>query len=517
MLAAAVTLLSASALQHADAAVVVSSGTTQNMTCSGGVCAPTAANAVLNAGDLENLLASGNVEITTTGAGVQAKDIDVKAPFGWSSGSALALDASKSIAIDKAVSVSGTAAVSLTTGKKGTLSFGGKGNVTFASLSSSLTINGAAYTLTDSIKSLASAIASNPSGDYALAASYDASQDGIYTSSPIPTTFAGSFEGLGNAISNFSMGASYDTNEGFFAELGASGTIANFGLLNANVGSSVRRATLGAMVGSSDGTITNSYATGNLVDAQADTLGGMVGQNNGTMARCHAAVAIAHTIASAGGLVGYSVGPVSSSSATGDVQSRGTAGGLIGENDAAITDSFATGAVTGEFAGGLVGLNYGPIADSYSSGNVSTRNRRGASGGLVGAAGGAISNSYATGDIRGVTGAWVGGLVGANDAAISDSYSTGAPSGGSYTGGLIGYDETEAGSLSDTYWDTTTSGITDLSQGAGNIANDPGITGLSTQELQSGLPTGFEPTIWSENGDIDDGLPYLLALPPKRR
>jgi hypothetical protein len=190
---------------------------------------------------------------------------------------------------------------------------------------------------------------------------------------------------------------------------------------------------------------------------------------------------------------------------------------LIGENDAAITDSFATGAVTGEFAGGLVGLNYGPIADSYSSGNVSTRNRRGASGGLVGAAGGAISNSYATGDIRGVTGAWVGGLVGANDAAISDSYSTGAPSGGSYTGGLIGYDETEAGSLSDTYWDTTTSGITDLSQGAGNIANDPGITGLSTQELQSGLPTGFEPTIWSENGDIDDGLPYLLALPPKRR
>jgi len=58
-------------------------------------------------------------------------------------------------------------------------------------------------------------------------------------------------------------------------------------------------------------------------------------------------------------------------------------------------------------------------------------------------------------------------------------------------GGLIGYDGAQAGSLSDTYWDTDTSGVTNLSQGPGNITNDPGITGLTTAQFQSGLPQGF--------------------------
>jgi hypothetical protein len=51
--------------------------------------------------------------------------------------------------------------------------------------------------------------------------------------------------------------------------------------------------------------------------------------------------------------------------------------------------------------------------------------------------------------------------------------------------------------------------------GAGNIANDPGITGLSTAQLQSGLPAGFDPTVWGENANINSGLPYLLANPPR--
>ena len=76
---------------HAD--VVISTAATQNMTCSAGVCAPTAASAVLNVGDLETMLASGGVVVTTTGLGVQADNIMIAAPFTWSSSNALALDA----------------------------------------------------------------------------------------------------------------------------------------------------------------------------------------------------------------------------------------------------------------------------------------------------------------------------------------------------------------------------------------------------------------------------------------
>jgi hypothetical protein len=76
-------------------------------------------------------------------------------------------------------------------------------------------------------------------------------------------------------------------------------------------------------------------------------------------------------------------------------------------------------------------------------------------------------------------------------------------------------DQSESGSLTDAYWDTTTSGITNPSQGAGTPANDPGITGLTTDQLQSGLPAGFDPSVWGESANINNGMPYLLANPPK--
>jgi hypothetical protein len=131
-----------------------------------------------------------------------------------------------------------------------------------------------------------------------------------------------------------------------------------------------------------------------------------------------------------------------------------------------------------------------------------------------------IVDSYATGAVAGNGGADVGGLVGGDGASanISLSYSTGSVSGGtgSYVGGLIGFDTSQAGSITDAYWDTDTSGITNPSQGAGNIANDPGIAGLTTAEFQSGLPAGFDPAVWAENANILDGFPYLLSNPPPR-
>src|SRR5437667_5614640 len=103
----------------AFAEVTISSAPTENMNCAGGVCAPLAKKAVLNVVDLENLLASGNVEITTTGAGVQANNIRLNASLTWTTSSALSFDAYRAIAIDQPISVSGLGGLSLRTNDSG--------------------------------------------------------------------------------------------------------------------------------------------------------------------------------------------------------------------------------------------------------------------------------------------------------------------------------------------------------------------------------------------------------------
>jgi hypothetical protein len=488
-----------------QAAVAISSAATTNMICSGGVCAPTAKNAVLNVGDLETLLASGNVTVTTTGTGVQASDINVRAALSWSSTGMLSLLAKKSIEIASPVSITGLGGLMIETGKEGVFSFGKKGNVSFANLSSQLSINESAYTLVGDIKTLAADISSNPAGDFALATSYDASNDGAYQSSPISTIFAGSFEGLGNAISNLTIEGATNVGgglvEGLFAELGADGALENIGLVNANVVAPEKSKNLsvGPLVGVNGGAIGFSYVSGNVEAGKSSFGGGLLGFNDGVITNSHAASEVVGHSAHIGGLAGVNTNVIENSYAIGSIIASGASdpGGLVGTNDGEIINSYATGAVKsksfGSVAGGLVGANN--------------------------ANGGNIENSYATGSVYGGRNSSVGGLVGVNGSTIGYSYSTGAVSSneGGAIGGLVGYDGTQPGSITDSYWDTDTSGITNLGQGAGNIANDPGITGLTTAQFQSGLPAGFDPTVWAENANIDDGFPYLLANPPAKK
>ena len=510
-----VALLAWTILMHltfgAQAAVTISSAATQNMSCSNGTCAPTANKAVLNVGDLETLLGSSSVTVTTTGTGVQASNIYVKSALSWSGTNLLSLLAKRSVEIDQALTVAGQSGLTIQIGQNGTFSFGKKGNVSFANLSSQLTINGSAFTLAGDVKTLAAAIASNPSGNFALANSYNASGDGTYMSSPVPTVLTGTFDGLGNAVSNLSIegGTELDSNvyQGLFAGLGTlnslNGTIRNIGLIGANIFHVVKAKYVwsGSLVGRNCGTITNSYATGNVKNNQKSLAGGLVADNMGIIAYSHSAANVT------GGLFGI--------------------GGLAATNEGTISDSYSTGKISagsggrGSFdeAGGLVGYNYNTIENSYATGIVTGGNEVSA-GGLAGINLGSIISSYSTGAVEGKTDSYVGGFVGNNGvkATISFSYSIGTAVGGSgsFVGGLIGDDGAPAGSLDDTYWDTDTSGITDPSQGAGNIANDPGITGLTTEQFQSGLPAGFDPNVWAEKANVIDGLPYLLANPPPK-
>jgi hypothetical protein len=576
--AALVALAAITVSEPANAAVTISTAATQNMTCSGGVCAPTATKAVLNVNDLETLLASGNVTVTTTGAGVQAEHIRVEAALSWSSTSALALDAYHSIAFANSVSITGLSDLSLTIndgGRGGTLSFGRTGSVSFQNLASQLTINGAAYTLVSSIATLASAIVANPAGDYALASNYDASGDGTYSAPPIGTMFTGALEGLGNRISNLAINAG--TREaGLFKEIGQGGRVENLGLLKANVTSrpAVNERPAGILAATNLGKIDQSYATGKASGSGHSDLGGLVGLNRGTINSSHTDVRMSGGLYS-GGLVGYNWGPIDlsyaegpvasknvnalaqgglvgrdigatisrsyatgavSSSvvagglagesddgnivqchATGSVSSSFVAGGLIGQTDSGADvamQSYATGTVIGDqYSGGLVGWSSGTVAQSFSTGSVAGNSEV---GGLTGVNWTAISDSYATGSVSGQQSTEDGGLSGHNEGTVAQVYSTGAPSGGagSYVGGLLGYDVPRKHSNTAAYWDTDTSGITNLSQGAGNITNDKGITGLTTQQFQSGLPAGFDPNIWAEDSGINHGFPYLITNPP---
>jgi hypothetical protein len=215
-----------------------------------------------------------------------------------------------------------------------------------------------------------------------------------------------------------------------------------------------------------------------------------------------------------------------------------SAGGLVCGSSGDIMQSYAsvaisaTGIETGNKIGGLVGNNAGSCEDTPCVGVISNSYSTGLIlgpdstiiGGIVGEnAGGTILNSYATGAVSGGDNAFVGGLVGSNEnrpaeqafPKITDAYSTGVVSGGTGAtiGGLIGQDLADP-NITNAYWDMDTSGVGNPEQGAGNIANDPGITGLTTQQFKSGLPAGFDNKVWKEKANINNGYPYLIDLPP---
>jgi hypothetical protein len=290
-------------------------------------------------------------------------------------------------------------------------------------------------------------------------------------------------EGLGNSISDLTLdtgpGKLGTWNVGLFSIIGPTGTVRDLALTAANVSS------------------TNEIAVGTLA-----------GLNFGTIIGCNVSGAVQVSVPHPpiGGLIGWNMGLIATSTSSVDVTVSGSfieAGGLVGDNEGTIEDSFATGAVTDGYVyaiGGLVGISSGSIENSFASGAVTiTTTGLSYGGGLAGiipdtvTGGGTVTGSYASGVVTGgpITGtgpdSYIGGLAGATSINEPDDFI-------------------------DSYWDTTTSG---LSQGSGNNPNQPGITGLNSTEFQSGLPTGFSSTVWGENPSINGGLPYLLGMPPQ--
>jgi len=499
-------LIAIGCVPTALADVTISARATSNMSCNNGICEPIAPRAVLNVGDLENYIAEfGNMTVQTTGNGVEAENIVVDATFASPGSTTLNLDAAGAIRVNAPVTIGsgGQLAelemVSDAGGELGILSFGPQGDISFGSASDIFGINGGIFTLVDSLPALASAVAANPAAFYALANSYDAKGDGTYRSAPVGITFTGYFEALGNRISHLKIANSNYEYVGLFADVdggGGFGVVRNLKMEDVSV-----RGAANEMVGSIAGyvsggaTLSQSSATGRVTAGDSSQAGGLAGGLAGTIVSSWARVKVGGggEYAAIGGLVGNSGGSVRDTYAAGTVSAGGTVafiGGLAGESGGSISASFATGAVNGvggSYAGGLVGAGLGSVADCYATGTVSD------SGGDDSA---------------------LGGLIGFATVGAADSYATGAVGGvgSDNIGGLVGYDESSDGFV-DTYWDVSTSGV---SQGAGNIDNDPGITGLTSKQLRAGLPDGFKKTLWKEKASINRGWPYLRDNPPPK-
>jgi filamentous hemagglutinin family protein len=468
---------------------------------------PSGSNSILSVTDLQNALGSASVTVSTGGAGSAGSDsgnITVANALTWASGSTLTLSAYHSIAIDAGISITGPGGLVLTTnngGSSGSLSFGSgfgsAGSVQFTSAGNSgrsLTINSTSYTLVDTMAELdaidaLSAVDGSAvtrygpgvSGNYALAMPLAATgttySTALIGSGGSSTYFTGTFEGLGNTITGLTISNSTgNANIGLFGVVGTGGTVRDLGLIGGSVTGTYGSPTtggynMGELVGFNEGAVLQSYATGNVTITQADTgdyIGGLVGAN-------------------------WMTGTITSSYAT----------GAVGNND---------NTVAGGQIGGLAGSNYGAIAQCFATGPVSDRDN--GVGGLVGFnysqsgyATATITNSYATGAVFGTTGnASAGGLAGGNGGAITNSYATGVVTSPGNAGGLVAVNTTPGNgttsSISNSYWDLTTSG---------NSTSATGSTGQTTGQLQGALPSGFSSSYWATGTGL---YPYLSSTFP---
>ena len=286
------------------------------------------------------------------------------------------------------------------------------------------------------------------------------------------------------------------------------------------------------------GSIIQSFSHGEIdmvgPSAEGMEVGGLVGLGGQIDRSFSTTKVVAQGEVMAGGLVG-SGDVITNSHATGSVTvlgdtNVGLAGGLVGETccsqTPAIVNSYATGAVNvgkNSWGAGLVGRAGAPITSSFATGSVTAAG----GGGLVGILAynksdefGSVTKSYSTGNIT-TSASFTGGAIGDKEdwhSRVSQVYSLGAVRAQSGSvGGFLGADyqnPRRQHRISDAYWDLDTSGISDPGQGAGNIPNDPGITGLSDAQLKSELPAGFDPAVWGHRRASTTAIP--ICSPTRR-
>jgi hypothetical protein len=264
----------------------------------------------------------------------------------------------------------------------------------------------------------------------------------IGTSEPF-SPLVGSFDGQGHEIRDLFVDRPDEDSVGLFGIVDEGGVIKNVGVVSLNV---TGRIGVGGLLGDNwGGTVMDCYSSGSV--AGAEFVGGLIGMNDDGAVTDSGSTGRVTGDLYTGGLVGGLWGGfVRNSYCACNLTGQDGVGGLIGEShEGAIDGSYATGNVTGSWSvGGLLGENHG----------------------------GRVENSYAAGNVTGAV--FVGGLLGYNDGAILSSYAGAVVNGDEYVGGLAGWNGWQ-GTVSDSFWDITASGI----------GESAGGTGKTTVEMQT--------------------------------
>jgi filamentous hemagglutinin family protein len=433
------------------------------------------ANGDMTGAALGAALNQGSVTIASTSGSGSDGDVTVNDAVSWSGNTTLTLKATNDININNAITASGASAglslyyggdynirtvasyAGTTTDSNGNLvaqtdtSGGVYGSVSFTACQdaascakTSLTINGQAYTLIGSMSQLdaldgyiassSSGTAVTASGYYALAHDLDAS--GATYNGPVVTILSGTLAGFGHTVSNLTIAHIDTTTKGTTLKEGLIGTgtstsvVRDIGILNTSITTTFSKrstdAEAGALIGYTQGTVSHAYAE-NATFTFNNFLGGNSGGLIGLATNATIFSSFANVDGANGGLIQKTIGgSVQNCNATGD----SLYGGLIAEAYGTLVNkSYAKGNIAGSSSseGGLIGI-YTSVAGDANS----------------------ITNSFATGNVTGTYD--LGGLVGyvdgtAASVTIDSTYATGNVTGyyaddvqtGDGEGGLIGY------------------------------------------------------------------------------
>ena len=371
-------------------------------------------------------------------------------------------------------------------------------------------------------------------------------------------SFSGIFNGNNYTISNLMIKRPGSAYIGLFAMINNSARIESVNLNKVDI---VGRKLVGALVGKNiGGTIRNIQLDGNssttsIVVGMESQVGGLVGMNaegsvidnvdldrvsikggnqvGGLVGMSKKSTirninvrgdssttsTIVGTEDEVGGLVGMNAGGSEIDNVDlykVSIKGRNQVGGLAGKNQGIIINSRVSGdsdAITnrvkgeGDIIGGLVGVNQkGRIINSHAVANVQGKKIIGVTigyyvGGLVGRNTGQIINSYADGSV--VANENVGGLIGSHlignraTGKVINSYATSSVSGTRFVGGLVGHGN---GTITNSYWNKTTSGIGTSAGGIGKTTEDlqlPMTPGSASTEIYY----GWREEIWDFGSD----------------
>ncbi len=221
-----------------------------------------------------------------------------------------------------------------------------------------------------------------------------------------------------------------------------------------------------------------------------------------------------------GGFLGYSNNDIIDSYAIGDVVAYDSVGGFGGaiEGGGSAEDCFATGNATGLNAGGFVNsLANSSLQRCFAAGDVIATGG-GHKGGLVGRADGAqITDCFAEGAVDGGAGGVAGGLIGRlwNQSTIKNTYSVSSVTGsGATLGAFLGSDDGTGSTIYGSFFDAdvVTAGLPAVGEGTPAVSD---VTGKTTAEMQSKATfdaAGWNFThVWSLDGS-PTGYPQLRQM-----